>query len=71
MEEILSSPGKGASGLKNNPSLLVDIITMPCVVIGKKDVSSLIKKKSWLMDMTLKPQPFISSTDANGMVVPA
>ena len=32
-----------------------------CVVIDEK--------KSWLMDATLKLQPFINSMDANGMVV--
>ena len=71
MEEVLSSPGKGVSGSKNNQSLLVHIFTMPCVVMGEKDALSLIKKKFWSMDTTLKPQPFISSTDANGTVVHA
>ena len=68
---ILSSPGKGVSGSKNNPSLFTDIFTMPCVAMGEKDAPSLIKKKSWSMDTTLKPQPFISSTDANGTGVHA
>ena len=40
------SPGKGVSGSKNIPSLLVDIFTMPCVVMREKDASSLINKKS-------------------------
>ena len=71
MEEILSYPGKGVNGSKKNPSLLVDIFTMPCVAVGEKDASSLIKKKSLSMDTTLKPQPFINSMDANGTVVHA
>ena len=44
MEEMLSSPGNGVSGSKNNPSILVVIFTKPCVVMGEKDAPSLIKR---------------------------
>ena len=42
---------------------------MHCVAMEGKGVWSLTKKKSWLMDTTLKPQPLVNSMDANGMVV--
>ena len=62
---------KGCKWIEKQSELIGGHIHHALCGHGGESMSSLIKKKSWSMDTTLKPQPCINSTDANGMVVHA
>ena len=69
MEEIQNSHGQLASGLRVSPSLVVGTSITQYVVMEGKGEWSLTKKKSWSVDMILRQEPSINSTDASGMDV--
>ena len=69
MEEIHNSRRKLASGLSASVSLVVGTSIIHCAAMEEKGEWSLTKKKFWSMDMVLRLQSSISSTDASGMVV--
>ena len=69
MVGICSSHGKLVGGSSASPSLVVDTFITHCAAMKEKDVRLLTGKKSWLMDMISKLQPFINCMVACGTVV--